>query len=100
MQALTYLVMVHNNACSRLYDKLIKNGVCEEYARSVLPQNTYVQYYGTTNLKNLVNFADRTLRDLSQRELQLVARACLKLSESFFPEEIRSYINSMSVQDG
>ena len=79
---------------------MIKNGVCEEYARSVLPQNTYVQYYGTTNLKNLVNFADRTLRDLSQRELQLVARACLKLSESFFPEEIRSYINSMSVQDG
>ena len=98
--AASYLIMAHNNKSLMLYEKLIKNGVCREQARSVLPRSTYVQYYGTASLKNLVSFVTRAMRDPSRPELQLVAQACLRLTESFYPELIRSYLNSVSVKNG
>ena len=98
--AASYLIMAHNNKSLLLYEKLISNGVCREQARSVLPRSTYVQYYGTTNLDNLMSFANRSLRDAERPELQLVARACLKLAESFYPDVVRSYLNSVSAEDG
>jgi thymidylate synthase (FAD) len=94
--AASYLIMAHNNKSLLLYQKLVKNGVCREQARSVLPRSTYVQYYGTTNLKNLVGFVTRSMQDPGHLELQLVARACLKLAESFYPELVRSYLKSVS----
>ena len=94
--AASYLMMAHNNKCLLLYEKLIKNGVCREQARSVLPRSTYVQYYGTTNLKNLIGFISRAVQDPTRPELQLVARACLSLAESFYPELMRSYLKSVS----
>ena len=97
--AASYLIMSHNNKSRILYEKLINNGVCNEQARSVLPRSTYVQYYGTANLKNVISFVDRCLRDPVRPELQLVARACLKLAESFYPELVRSYINSVRIED-
>ena len=88
--------MAHNNKSLILYEKLIKNGVCREQARSVLPRSTYVKYYGTTSLKNLAGFVSRAMQDPARPELQLVARACLNLAESFYPELIRSYLKSVS----
>ena len=94
--AASYLIMAHNNKSLILYEKLIKNGVCREQARSVLPRSTYVKYYGTTSLKNLAGFVSRAMQDPARPELQLVARACLNLAESFYPELIRSYLKSVS----
>ena len=34
----------------------MREGVCREQARMVLPQNLYTEYYGTVNLNNLLKF--------------------------------------------
>ena len=47
----------HHKTSLDLYNKLIKEGVCREQARGVLPQNLYTEYYGTTNLNNLIKFS-------------------------------------------
>ena len=57
-------------------------------------------FHRTASLKNLVSFVTRAMRDPSRPELQLVAQACLRLTESFYPELIRSYLNSVSVKNG
>ena len=51
-------VRAHHGKCMYLFNQLIEAGVCREQARGVLPQNLYTEYYGTTNLSNLLKFID------------------------------------------
>ena len=46
----------HHKKSLKLYNNLLDVGVCREQARGVLPQNLYTEYYGTTNLNNLLKF--------------------------------------------
>jgi len=50
------LIREHHQKSMVLYQSLVAAGVCREQARGVLPQNMYTQYYGTTNLNNLLKF--------------------------------------------
>ena len=59
-------VKMHNSRSLSLYKALIDAGVCREQARGVLPQNLYTQYYGTTNLNNLLKFIDLRTHDGAQ----------------------------------
>ena len=47
-------VKQHHLKGLKLYNELLKAGVCREQARGVLSQNLYTEYYGTCNLNNLV----------------------------------------------
>ncbi len=78
----------------RLFDSLLESGVCREQARGVLPQNLYTEYYGTTNLNNLLKFVDLRSHEGAQWEIQKVAEACLLIAEKIFPESIRAWRNS------
>ena len=81
----------HHAKSIRLYDTLLEKGVCREQARGVLPQNLYTQYYGTTDLHNLLKFVSLRVHEGAQWEIQRVARACLEITESFFPHSVGAY---------
>ena len=87
----SYLVSTHHKKCLNLYHKLLKNGICREQARGVLPQNMYTQYYGTTNLNNLMKFIDLRTHEGAQWEIQQVAYACLSVARSIWPIAVSSF---------
>jgi len=87
----SHAMHVHNKDCLSFYNKLIDAGVCREQARGVLPQNMYTEYYGTTNLNNLLKFVDLRTHDGAQWEIQKVAEACLEITSKIWPTTINAY---------
>jgi len=81
----------HHKLSLRLYNDLMKKGVCREQARGVLPQNLYSEYYGTVNLNNLLKFVELRVHEGAQWEIQQVARACLEIAKEIWPETISAY---------
>lgn len=81
----------HNFKSMNLYETLIKKGICREQARGVLPQNLYTQYYGTTDLHNLLKFVSLRIHEGAQWEIQQVAKACLSISKEYFPYSVSAY---------
>ena len=57
----------------------------------ILPQNLYTEYYGTTNLNNLLKFIDLRTHMGAQWEIQKVAEACLEIATELFPITVQSY---------
>ena len=64
----------------KMYRLLIREGVCREQARMILPQNLYTEYYGTVNLSNLLKFIDLRIHEGAQWEIQKVAEALLEMA--------------------
>jgi thymidylate synthase (FAD) len=81
----------HIEQSLNLFNKLMLEGVCREQARMVLPQNLYTEYYGTTNLNNLIKFISLRMHDGAQWEIQRVAEACLEIAQSLWPEAVGAY---------
>jgi|TARA_R110002073_G_scaffold260939_1_gene423770 thymidylate synthase (FAD) len=81
----------------RLYNNLLDAGVCREQARGILPQNLYTEYYGTTNLNNLLKFVSLRTHHGAQWEIRQAASACLKIAKDLFPITVSSYIDINSV---
>ena len=81
----------HHKQSLDLYNKMIDLGVCREQARGVLPQNLYTQYYGTTNVANLLKFIDLRIHEGAQWEIVQVAKACLEIVTELFPVTVTSY---------
>jgi len=73
------------------YRLLIREGVCREQARMILPQNLYTEYYGTVNLNNLLKFIDLRTHEGAQWEIQKVAEACLEVATDLWPVTVKSY---------
>ncbi len=84
-------VKQHHKDTLRLYDNLIKKGVCREQARGILPQNLYTEYYGSVNLNNLLKFVDLRTHEGAQWEIQRVGEACLEIAEGLFPVAVGAY---------
>ena len=84
-------VAIHNKSSVGLYNMLMKRGVCREQARGVLPQNMYTEYYGTTNLNNLLKFIDLRTHAGAQWEIQKVAEACLEMASHLWPVTMSAY---------
>ena len=86
----------HHQKSLTLFNTLIEAGVCREQARGVLPQNLYTEYYGTSNLSNLLKFIDLRTHVGAQWEIQKVAEACLEIATDLFPETVGAYRNIRS----
>ena len=87
----TSLVKNHHDDSLRLFNRLLKEGVCREQARGVLPQNLYTRYYATVNLNNLLKFIDLRLHEGAQWEIQQVAKACLEIATELWPYTVGAY---------
>jgi len=81
----------HHDRSLHLYNEMIELGVCREQARGALPQNLYTEYYGTTNLNNLMKFIGLRMHEGAQWEIQLVAQACLDIAEDLYPVTVGAY---------
>lgn len=81
----------HHARSLSLYKGMLDAGVCREQARGVLPQNLYTQYYGTTNLSNLLKFIDLRTHEGAQWEIRKVANACLDIAKELFPVSVEAY---------
>jgi thymidylate synthase (FAD) len=90
MPASTAFKEHHKNSLT-LFERLVEAGVCREQARGVLPQNMYTQYYGTTNLSNLIKFIDLRTHEGAQWEIQKVAQACLSIASELYPLATAAY---------
>ena len=91
------VVTAYHKDALRLFDALLDAGVCREQARGVLPQNLYTEYYGTTNLSNLMKFIDLRTHAGAQWEIQRVANACLEIAQSLWPYAVAAYSSNRSV---
>ena len=87
----SHCIEQHHKTSLKLYNDLMKKGVCREQARGVLPQNMYTEYYGTVNLSNLLKFIDLRTHEGAQWEIQKVAEACLAIANDLFPETVDAY---------
>lgn len=81
----------HCNSSLRLFEELVRKGVCREQARGVLPQTLYTEYYGSVNLNNLLKFVSLRLHDGAQWEIQKVAEACLEIANDLFPVTVGAF---------
>ena len=88
------IIHKHHEVSLNIYYDLIKNGVCREQARGVLPQNLYTEYYGTVNLSNLLKFIQLRTHAGAQWEIQKVAEACLEIASDLWPTTIKAYQKS------
>lgn len=73
-----------------LYERLIKEGICREQARGVLPQNLMTKFYMTGNLRNWVHFIELRQHSHAQEEVQIIAQEIEKIVETHFPESCKS----------
>ena len=87
----SYLLSKHHTDSVRLYNKLLNAGICREQARGVLPQNMYTEYYGTSNLNNLIKFIDLRTHKGAQWEIQKVAAAIQQIIIELWPNAVSSY---------
>ena len=85
------MVGLHHQMSLDLFERMIEAGVCREQARGVLPQNMYTEYYGTTNLNNLLKFIDLRTHEGAQWEIQKVAEACLDIANDLWPTAVTAY---------
>ena len=85
------MVGLHHQMSLDLFERMIEAGVCREQARGVLPQNMYTEYYGTTNLNNLLKFIDLRTHEGAQWEIQKVAEACLDIANDLWPAAVTAY---------
>jgi thymidylate synthase (FAD) len=74
-----------------LYENLLQANICREQARGVLPQNMYTEYYGTSNLHNLIKFISLRLPDNAQWEMKRVAECLLEILREKYPVSIRAF---------
>jgi thymidylate synthase (FAD) len=81
----------HHKQSLKLYNDMLKSGVCREQARGVLPQNMYTEYYGTCNLNNLLKFVDLRIHEGAQWEIQEVAKAVLQIAKGLYPITVGAY---------
>ncbi len=90
--ATSRMVQSHHEESVKLFNSMLKSGICREQARGVLPQNLYTQYFGTVNLHNLLKFISLRVHKGAQWEIQQVAKACLEVAKQHFPHSVESYI--------
>lgn len=80
----------HIDASLDLYNMMLKNGVCREQARMVLPQNMYCSFWMTGSLHNYIKFLSLRLTPHAQPEVQAVAQAMLDMLIDIFPETFKA----------
>jgi thymidylate synthase (FAD) len=87
----TVSVMQHVIASMRLYESMLEAGIAREQARMVLPQNMYVRFYGTVNLRNALAFIQLREDNHAQWEIYQAAKAMREHLEHLYPEALKAW---------
>lgn len=68
-----------------IYDRMIKEGVCPEQARFVLPQGMVTQWHWTGSLAAFARFCKQRSDEHAQKEIQELARQVSAIIKPLFP---------------
>jgi ribonucleoside-triphosphate reductase (thioredoxin) len=86
-------VFEHSRSALDLYSKMVDDGVAEEVARFVLPQNMYTTLLFKIDLHNLFHLLKLRLDHHAQLETQLYAQAMYDLIKPVFPQACKDFEN-------
>ena len=75
----------HNENSLKVYNSLLKAGVCEEQARMVLPQNTMTEWYWTGTLGAIAKMCNLRCKPDTQYETRLIADQISDKMGQLFP---------------
>lgn len=73
----------------KVYNTLLKMGVCKEQARMVLPLNLYSECYWTASLQAVMHFLKLREDSHAQWEIQEYARIVRSLAKEHFPISLK-----------
>jgi len=79
------------------YNKLLSFGVCEEQARSVLPQSAMTEWYWSGSIAAFARVCKLRLAEDTQLETRLLAQKMDVLLEKQFPVSWKALINQQKV---
>ncbi len=71
--------------CVKAYKSMLRDGVCEEQARIILPQNMYTEFHMTGSLFGWCNLVRLRDADDAQAETRQVAKAIRLIATKHFP---------------
>jgi len=80
----------HVAQCLILYQNLLSDGVCEEQARMVLPQNTITEWYWSGSLDAFMDMCNLRCKLDTQYETRLVAEYILSEMINLFPVSVEA----------
>lgn len=82
----------------KLYTERMDIGIAEEYARTILPLNTFTQFYWTVNTRALMSFLERRVDDPDNRvethpqwEIDKMARVLEGYFEEYMPLTYKAF---------
>jgi thymidylate synthase (FAD) len=84
-EALVQRMEEHGQACLRLYDELLQDGVAPELARTILPQGMYTEWIETGSLAAYARLCKLRLDPGAQREIRDYANGIEGLLFKAFP---------------
>ncbi|MBT4856558.1 FAD-dependent thymidylate synthase [bacterium] len=97
-QELTAAYKKNIESAVEAYEKLLEAGVAREQARGCLPVCTYTEFIFTTNLHSLMHFMKLRIPKNAQWEIQVYARALLKLTLPHFPISLGEWQRKYDIQ--
>lgn len=80
-----------NKSALDTYNKLLELGVCREQARTVLPQNMFVTFYATVNMRNLLHFLSLRCDAHAQKEIRAYAEAIHDMLVPIYPNIMKAF---------
>jgi len=86
-------LMDAQHVCLKTYEDLLKQGVCAEQARMVLPQNTMTEWIWSGSLYAFARVCNLRLDSHTQRETQEIARQISDYMIELFPESWEVLVN-------
>ena len=81
----TKALSLHHESALRLYKHMVEAGICREQAKAALPQNVYIEYYASANLKDALRFVNLVDDEKTLPELRELAAAMLAMIRNEFP---------------
>lgn len=84
-ETVTQAVEKFQTVAKDLYKELLDHGVCEEQARTVLPQSMYTEWYWTGSLVAWARMYKLRAAPDAQKEVQEVAQKVNEVIEPLFP---------------
>lgn len=76
--------------CETVYKQLLKDKVCPEQARMVLPQSTMTEWYWSGSLDAFANMCNLRCKEDTQYETRIVANQIDEVMKKLFPESWRA----------
>lgn len=81
----------HYEKCYHEYEAAIKDGMCREQARYLLPVGMGTKFYMTGNLRNYMHFIELRNKEDAQGEVQWISKSMENQLNEFFPNAIQAF---------